>query len=58
MTHISKDKIQDLANDTSFLLNALVAIIESNSEVSESTLVGILNRVRDVNKRHEDLLTG
>lgn len=50
------DILQDLVNETSFITNALVAFIESPNEIDESTFVGILNSVRELNRKHNDLL--
>lgn len=50
------DTIQDLVNETSFITNALVAFIESPNQIDESTFVGILNGVRELNRKHNELL--
>jgi len=50
------DKVQDLVNETSFVTNALVSIIESGNVIDESTFVGILNSVRELNRKHGELL--
>ena len=50
------DTIQDLVNETSFVTNALVGFIEAKNEIDESTFVGILNSVRELNRKHNELL--
>lgn len=51
-----KEQLLTLSNDTSFIMQAMVRIIENEKAIQDTELCGLLNYIREINDRHYRLI--